>query len=116
MTTEQAKTLCFFASAHRGALVSFIGGFDELRRSFFAMVSSKTTVCYSNPSWVNEHRVAPLVMNRTTTTHHYCRVCEGSDVKGCNEIIKEVASVKIIITNHHIFYRKCIDFDDFLRL
>ena len=23
-------------------------------------------------------------------------------------------SVKIIITNHHIFYRKCIDYDDYL--
>jgi len=93
MTTEQAKTLCSFASAHRVALVSFIGGFDELRRSFFATVTNRTIVCHSNPSWANEHRVAPLVMNRTTTTHHYCRVREGSDVKGCNEIIKEVASV-----------------------
>ena len=40
-----------------------------------------------------------------------------NNVYNRDNIIKELEyllnTVKIIITNHHIFYRKCIDFDDY---
>lgn len=92
MTTEQVKTICSFASAHREALGQFFGGFDEVRGHFFGTTTNYTAVHQSRPSWMSAYN-KPILMESCTTVRHFFRVCEGGDIDGCKTLINRTAAI-----------------------